>query len=245
MNPTTALLAAAIGYLLGSISFARLIMKLVAPDREVSGIEFVVPGTQEKVQVAAIAGTAVASQLGDKYGGLTGILDILKVTIPVLAFKAVYPGMPYYLITAALGLVGHNWPLYHRFKGGRGVSAIYGGFFAIDWLGTLVTSVAAMFLGLVVFKRIIVDFSILVAYTGGIWLMIPWLWFRTHDVARLTYVIFVNVIFFAALIPDIKMMLDYKRRGVEIDLASQMDATPMGRGLKKMAHRFGLSKEQP
>ena len=244
MNLMTALLSAAIGYLLGSVSFARLVTKLVAPGHEVTGIEFEIPRTQEPVQVEAIAGTAVASQLGDKYGGLTGILDILKVAIPTLVFKMAYPGTPYFLITASAGLMGHNWPLYHRFKGGRGISAIYGGFFVIDWIGTLVTSIASMFLGLVVLRHVLVDYGVLVAYTGGIWLMIPWLWFRTRDVAHLAYVVFVNVIFAVAMIPDIKMMRDLKRRGVQADFARQMDVTPMGRGLKKMANWFGLLQEK-
>jgi len=51
---------------------------------------------------------------------ITVVLDMLKITIPTLVFKHVYPDTPYFLITAATGMIGHVWPLYHGFKGGRG-----------------------------------------------------------------------------------------------------------------------------
>lgn len=236
MEWQTALLAAAAGYLLGSISFARVIMRLVAPGEELTGME-VDTGSEETFRVETVSGTAVSMKLGAKYGGITAILDILKVAIPTLTFKIGYPATPYFLITAAMGLVGHNWPIYYRFKGGRGLSAIYGGFLVVDWIGSLVTSFVGMFLGLLVLR------NVFVSYLAGLWLMIPWIWFRTHDVAHLAYVIFVNIIFVVAMIPEIKMMRDRSRRGVEEDFAGAMEATPMGSMIKKMANRFGLFKD--
>jgi glycerol-3-phosphate acyltransferase PlsY len=238
MELLTAFFAATVGYLLGSISFARVINRFVAPEQEITGMEIDIAGTEEKMQVEAVSGTAISMKLGAKYGGLTAILDILKVTIPTLGFKIGYPGAPYFLITAAMGLVGHNWPIYHRFRGGRGLSAIYGGFLAIDWIGSLITSFAGMFLGLVIVK------DVLVSYLAGLWLMIPWLWLRTHDLAHLAYVIFVNVIFVVAMIPEIRQIVALKRRGLDGDLASAMEATPMGEMIKKMANRFGLLQEK-
>lgn len=237
MNPLIALLAAAVGYLFGSISFARLVVRLVAPQLDITGIELDIPDAKETLRVEAMAGTAVATRLGDRYGCLTSLLDMLKITVPTLAFKLGYPGMPYFLIAAAMGLVGHNWPLYHRFRGGRGLSAIYGGFLVIDPIGTLVTSLAGLFLGLVLLR------DVLVSYTSGMWLMIPWLWFRTHDPAQLAYVILVNVIFVVAMIPDIKVMRDRRRRGVQGSYTQAMEATPMGRGITKIAGWFGLRRK--
>ena len=98
MEPQIALLAAAVGYLFGSISFARIIVKLVAPDAEITGMEFDVAGTDEKVSVSAVSGTAVSMKLGAKHGGLTAILDILKVTIPTLVIRFAIPGTTYFLI---------------------------------------------------------------------------------------------------------------------------------------------------
>ena len=234
MNSWLILVAALVGYLLGSISFARLVFHWVAPGQEITGMELDIPGADEKVHVRAVSGTAVSTKLGAKWGGTTAILDILKTLIPTVVFRVLYPGMPYFVIVAAMGLVGHNWPLYHRFKGGRGISPIYGGFLAIAPLGTLITAIVSMLVGLFVLK------SVLIAYMGGMWLMIPWLWFTTYDPARLIYVLFVNIVFALAMIPDIQGMLDRKRRGVEGDFMASMDMIPMGRMMKKMANRFGL-----
>jgi glycerol-3-phosphate acyltransferase PlsY len=237
MNLQIALLAAIAGYLLGSISFARIINRLVAPEEQITGIE-VETSSKETLRVETVGGTSISMRLGAKYGGITALLDMLKVAIPTLAFRFAYPQAPYFLITAAMGLVGHNWPLYHRFKGGRGLSAIYGGFLAIDWIGSLVTSIVGMVLGLAVIK------DVFVSYLAGLWLMIPWLWFRTHDLAHLAYVVFVNVIFIVAMMPEIRMMRDLRRRGMLDDMATAMEATPMTRGIKKIAQRFGMLREE-
>jgi glycerol-3-phosphate acyltransferase PlsY len=237
MDSQTALLAAIVGYLFGSISFARIIVKLVAPDQEITGMELDVADSDETVTVSAVSGTAVSMKLGAKYGGLTAILDILKVLIPTLVIRFAFPGATYFLITAAMGLIGHNWPLYHRFKGGRGLSPIYGGLLAVDWLGSLLMSFVGMFLGLVVLK------NVLVSYMAGMWLMIPWLWIRTRDLAYVAYAVFLNVMFAVAMIPEIRGIMDRKRRGVEGDFAAAMEATPMGRMIKQMANRVGLLKD--
>ena len=86
MNPLIVLLAAVAGYLLGSISFARIVVKLVAPGEEIQGIKMDIPDAKEPVEVSAVAGTAVAMKLGDRYGGMTALLDILKAVVPTLAF---------------------------------------------------------------------------------------------------------------------------------------------------------------
>lgn len=236
MNMQIALLAAAVGYLFGSISFARIVNRIVAPDEQITGIE-VETRSKEKFQVETVGGTSISMKLGAKYGGLTALLDMLKVALPTLAFRVGYPGAPYFLITAAMGLIGHNWPIYHRFKGGRGLSAIYGGLLVIDFVGSLITSIVGMVLGVAVIK------DVFISYLAGLWLMIPWLWFRTHDPAHLAYIVFVNAMFIVAMIPEIRMMQDLKRRGMQDDMTTAMEINPMTRGIKKIAQRFGLLRD--
>jgi glycerol-3-phosphate acyltransferase PlsY len=235
-DPWIALLAAVVGYLCGSISFARIIVRLVA-DQEISGMELDIRDSEETVRVEAVSGTAVSVKLGGKWGGVTALLDILKAAVPTLIFRLLYPGTPYHLLTATTALVGHNWPLYHRFKGGRGLSPLLGGFLVVDWLGTLVTNIVGMILGLVVVR------NVLVSYMLGIWLMIPWLWFRTRDPTYVIYAVVVNLLFVVAMIPDIRGMIDRRQRGIESDMSASMDMTPMGRGIKKMANRIGLMRD--
>lgn len=234
MNWYLVLLAGAIGYLAGSLSFARIMVRLVAPGQQITGMD-VGPAGQE-MHVSAVSGTAVSIKLGPKYGMLTALLDILKVALPTLAFKLLYPGQPYFLVTAALGIVGHDWPLYYRFQGGRGLSAIYGGFLVVDFIGTLVTAIAGMFVGLALKK-------IVLSYLLGLWLLIPWVWFRTHDPARLAYLVWANVLFVLAMIPEIREIQKRQREGTAQEFTDAMEATPMGKMIKRMGQKLHLIPE--
>ena len=132
---------------------------------------------------------------------------MLKVFIPTLAFRLIFPGQPYFLYAAIAGMVGHIWPVYYKFIGGRGYSSIYGGLMAIDPIGAIVCSFTGLIVGIFVLK----DFAI--AYIGGIFLIIPYLWFRTHDVHYLIYGISIFVIFMIALAPELSAALKYQRPG--------------------------------
>jgi hypothetical protein len=94
-----------------------------------------------------------------------------------------------------------------------------------------------MLLGLFVLR------DMLAAYLGGLWLLIPWLWFRTHDVAYLAYAIAVNLIFILAMLPEMKQYIRLRREGVGDELSEVMQLTGMGRGIYKMAKRFGVIDE--
>jgi len=49
-------------------------------------------------------------------------------------------------------VVGHIWPVWHRFRGGRGLAPIYATVLVIDWLGMFVTSIIGMAFGLFVVR---------------------------------------------------------------------------------------------
>ena len=238
MDPLRALLAAGVGYLVGSISFARLVTRIVVPGKDISRTEFRAPGAEDAVISHSVSATTVSMHVSPKFGFATVVLDMLKIVIPTLVFKRAYAEVPYFLITATAGMVGHIWPLYHGFKGGRGLSAMYGGMFAIDWIGVFATSIGGMLLGLLVFR------DMLAAYMGGLWLIIPWLWFRTHDVNYLLYGIAVNIIFLLAQIPEMKQYLKFKREGKVTDISEVMQLTGMGRGIYKMARRLGVVEDE-
>ena len=237
MNLLIALLAAVIGYLLGAISFARMIGRLVAPGLDVTRAETTVAGTDEKAPFAPVSATTVSLTLGPKWGMPTALLDILKVALPTLAFRLLYPGTHYFLIVATTGIVGHVWPIYYRFKGGRGISPIYGGMFVIDFVGAWVTSIGGMLFGLFVFRNFGVSFL------AGLLFIIPWLWFRTYDVWYLAYGIAANILFVIAMIPEIKQAKEYRRRGIRSTMEEDLDTLPMGRMIAKIANRFGLLKK--
>jgi glycerol-3-phosphate acyltransferase PlsY len=237
MDPVIALLAAAIGYLCGAISFARLVGRIVAPQEDLTQTEVTLESGDDKVVMSPVSATTVSMSLGARYGFITVVLDMLKIAVPTLIVKLLYPEAYYFLITATAGMIGHIWPLYHRFRGGRGLSAVYGGMFAIDPIGVFVTSIAGMLLGLLVLR------DMLIAYVGGLWLLIPWLWFRTHEVAYLIYAVAVNIIFLLAMLPEARQYIQLRREGKLEDLAGVMQHTGMGRGIYRMAKRFGVMEE--
>lgn len=235
MNLTIAILSAVVSYLIGSISFARLVTKWWSPGRDVTEFEITLEGTQESYKAISMGGNSVSSTLGPKAGLTVGLLDILKVMLPTLLFKLIFPQQPEYALLAALGgMAGHIWPIYHRFHGGSGFSAILGGLLVIDWLAALVSPIAGLFLGMVILRNIVA------ANLAWIWLLIPWFWWRTAgDPAHILYAVAVNILFILAMIPEARMALKYKREGkyLEYGLGS-LKSHPMGRGMLKIANYF-------
>lgn len=201
-----ALLAAAVGYLCGSISFARLVTRIFAPEQDISRLKVSVPGTDIHVESDAVSATTVGYHVGRRYGCLTGALDMLKAALPALAFRLWRPEAPYYLIAAAMATVGHNWPVWYRFKGGRGLSPVTGGMLVLDWLGTLLTNVLGVLVGLAV-KDSFVGSGIYMVF------MIPWILVRGRGWAELIYVVVMTVLYWASLWPDVKEDLRLRREG--------------------------------
>ena len=116
----------------------------MAPQQDIT--KLVIEGTDGKgrFESDSVSSGSVRMHLGDKYGCLVGILDILKGTIPTLVFKWWLPDQPYYLLAAGMVVVGHNWPIYYRFHGGRGISSTLGAVLVIDWLGAVVTNILGL-----------------------------------------------------------------------------------------------------
>jgi glycerol-3-phosphate acyltransferase PlsY len=148
-----------------------------------------------------------------------------------------HPEQPYYLVVSVAAFVGHVWPVYYRFRGGRGLSAIYGSLLVIDWVGMLVTAIGGMLFGIVVAR------SVLVAYMAGVWLVLPWLWFRTHRPAYAIYACVLIVLFTIAILPEMRVWRRIARDGTWSDPATVMQLSGMGRGMIKMARRLGVLKD--
>lgn len=206
MDLTLALIAAITGYLCGSISFARVITRIVAPGHDISRLVIEVPETDTVIESNAISATAVRMHLGARYGCMVSILDMLKAAVPALVFKLWLPQTPYYLLAAGFAVVGHNWPVFHRFVGGRGLSPILGGMFVMDWLGVLLSNLVGFLVGTPL-KNALVTSSL------GIVLMVPWVWFRTGDPAQLLYVVLVNLAYWWAFVPELREYARLRREG--------------------------------
>jgi glycerol-3-phosphate acyltransferase PlsY len=73
------------------------------------------------------AGAANAyRELGSKIGVLTGIIDAAKGSAVILIAQAASMSQPIVLLAGLAAVIGHNWPIFLRFRGGRGVSTTIG-----------------------------------------------------------------------------------------------------------------------
>jgi glycerol-3-phosphate acyltransferase PlsY len=109
-------------YLLGSIPFGYLIVKLIGA----GDIRFRGSGN--------IGATNVAREAGALPGLATLLLDGGKGYFSVWLAARVTDGNPRWMILAALlTIVGHTFPVWLRFEGGRGVATGAGVFLAICW----------------------------------------------------------------------------------------------------------------
>lgn len=233
MDPFIIFIAAVVGYLFGSISFARIIAGRVKPEADITKYVEPVPNSDLVYEDDAVSATLVNLNLGWQYGCLTSILDMIKVIVPMVAFKLLFPLQPYYLIVSAAAMVGHNWPLYYHFKGGRGESVVYGSMLIIDPLGAVVCNIAAVLLGLLVGQVHLVRW-------GGMALLIPWLWLRTNDPLMVVYIVFMNVVFWIAMSYDVKQYYQIYKQGVFKTQEQWSDFYDMSSGLGRFMDRYSL-----
>ena len=228
------------GYFLGAISFARLIGRIVAPGEDVTRSDLVVgedAKEQRRYTFELVSASTAGAKLGTKYGCLISVLDMLKVFAPTLGLRLLYPDSPYFLIAAAAGVVGHNWPVYYRFKGGAGLSAALGGLLVIDWLGVLVAPAAGMIIGLVILRDVFASASVWLV------LLIPWLWLRTNDIWHIGYAVVISISFLLASIPAMKQFYRIKREDPEA-YRVMMESSQMFRGMLKISRWLGLERNK-
>ncbi len=110
-------------YLMGSIPFGLLIGKKWGVDvREVGS--------------GNIGATNVARNLGKKIGALVLLLDVLKAAIPTLIAKLLVEqgelALEYLALAAIAAILGHCYPPWLKFRGGKGVATSLGVFLVID-----------------------------------------------------------------------------------------------------------------
>jgi glycerol-3-phosphate acyltransferase PlsY len=124
---TTGLLLLAGGYLLGSIASAIIVCKLMGlPDPRTVGSNN--PGA-----------TNVLRHGGKKAAAITLLGDMLKGLLAVLLARVVADA-EINLALAGLGaFLGHLYPLYFRFQGGKGVATFFGVLLGINWLAGVST----------------------------------------------------------------------------------------------------------
>lgn len=120
MSPELQLVALFLGaYLLGAVPFGLLVARAVGVDVRAQGS-------------GNIGATNVARTAGKGFGVLTLVLDALKGAAPVLVAAYVLHAVTWVQVGAGLmAVLGHVFPVYLRFRGGKGVATALGIFAAL------------------------------------------------------------------------------------------------------------------
>ena len=88
----------------------------------------------------------ITTIMGTKFGVFVGLIDILKGAFAVLFVGWLYPSDPTLAFLAGImAVIGHIFPFYLRFRGGKGVAALVGVMLGVDWrLGILFVLLVAV-----------------------------------------------------------------------------------------------------
>jgi glycerol-3-phosphate acyltransferase PlsY len=135
---TELLLALALGYLLGSIPFGLVLTRLAGK------------GDVREIGSGNIGATNVLRTGSKALAAATLVLDCLKATAAILIARELWPGTENF--AAAGALIGHLYPVWLRFKGGKGVATLLGILIPLLPLGAVIY--AAVWLGLLLLARI-------------------------------------------------------------------------------------------
>ena len=108
-----------LAYLLGSLPTGLWLGKLVA------GVDVRREGSHKT------GATNVLRVLGVRAAVAVAALDVLKGLVAVLAVQAVTHDAYFAAVAGIMAVVGHVWPIFAGFDGGRGVSTTAGGVLAL------------------------------------------------------------------------------------------------------------------
>jgi len=142
------LVIAIVAYLLGAIPFGLII------SRRMAHVDIREHGSGN------IGATNVFRTLGTRLGLLTGILDLSKAATAVLLAMFIIGNEVFVvaghdihvqlaqILAAISAMVGHNWSVYIKFKGGKGVACFIGGLLVINWVVALIGLAAGIIIAL-------------------------------------------------------------------------------------------------
>lgn len=125
-------LVAIAAYLLGSIPFGIVVGKLA------KGVDLREHGSKN------IGAANAIRQLGPVLGSLVLAGDVAKGYLAVLLFPALlgpfsageFPTAQ--VVAALLAIIGHNYSIFLKFKGGKGVATSLGALICLDWRAALI-----------------------------------------------------------------------------------------------------------
>lgn len=126
------LLAITLGYLMGTIPIGVILGRLT------NGLDVREHGS------GRMGATNVFRIVGARAGLVVFVLDLVKGALIGLAGQTLTSSPELAVATAIAGIVGHNFPAYLRFRGGRGVLTYFGSLFVFAWPVALFSGILAV-----------------------------------------------------------------------------------------------------
>ncbi len=140
-SPAREALALLACYLLGSISFAVLLVRLF------KGVDV------RQLGSGNAGATNVLRTSGKRLAVATLLLDVAKGALAVFLMRGVTYDPRWLGAAAVAAVLGHMFPVFFRFRGGKGVATAVGAYLVLAPLGVLV--VMAVFFAVVGLTRIV------------------------------------------------------------------------------------------
>jgi len=134
-------IALAAAYLIGSLTFATILVRIF------TGVDIRTVGSGNA------GGTNVLRTAGKPLAAATAFLDLGKGALAVCLMKAVTYDPRWLGAAAVAAVVGHVFPVWFGFRGGKGVATAVGGFAVLAPLAVL--AVAAAFAAVVALTRFV------------------------------------------------------------------------------------------
>lgn len=158
-----------IAYLLGAIPFGYLFVKFIFTSGE----------DIREVGSGGIGATNVTRRAGKLAGFLTYLFDVAKGVAAVLLMRPFADDNYFWIGAAAIAaIVGHIFPVFLKFRGGKGVAVGVGIYLAIAPLAVLSTLV--LWLLIVYFSRYVSLGSILATAAVPLWTLLYYGWLTRH-----------------------------------------------------------------
>lgn len=201
-----------IAYLLGSIPFGYLLVKYVFTSGE----------DVRQVGSGGIGATNVTRRAGIKAGLLTYIFDVGKGMAAVMLMRAVANDHYTWIGAAAIAaIVGHIFPVFLKFRGGKGVATGVGVYLALAPISVLTTLVLWL---VIVYLTRYVSLGSIIATTAvplWTWLYYGLLWPNEH----LTAMIVVAVAGCALIVAKHHENISRLMKGTENKIGAKVSAS--------------------
>ena len=147
-------IASLLGYILGCSNLAYYLSKAAKKDIRQSG-------------TGNLGASNATILFGWKAGVAVGVHDIAKALLAVLLAKILFPGLEYAGAAAGVAAVlGHIFPFYLKFRGGKGTASFFGLTLALNWRLALVVGVLMILATLISDYLVIGTFSSIVVVPG-------------------------------------------------------------------------------